>query len=129
MELLPTPIGWLTLLVVAAGIAIGWLVFGRKPVPSVAPAGNAITVAGRNELYGNAVNNTLVVQPVLALSSATVTNDAKGIDGFVHLFTTAIAGFSVEGRKAQTGYVRSYAVTMVLGVLVVGAVLILGLAA
>ena len=53
----------------------------------------------------------------------------QGVDGFVHLVSTAISGFSVEGRKAQTGYVRTYAVTMVLGVLVVGAVLILGLAA
>ncbi|MBK8445376.1 MAG: NADH-quinone oxidoreductase subunit L [Micropruina sp.] len=129
VELLPTPIGWLTMLVVAGGIGIGWLVFGRKPVPAVAPAGNAITVAGRNELYGNAVNDVLVANPVMVLSRGAVATDAKGVDGFVHLVSTAISGFSVEGRKAQTGYVRTYAVTMVLGVLVVGAVLILGLAA
>ena len=33
------------------------------------------------------------------------------------------------GRRVQNGYVRSYALTMVLGVLLVGVVLILGLGA
>ena len=128
VELLPTPIGWLTMLVVAAGVLIGWLVFGRKPIPAVAPEGNAITVAGRNELYGNAVNDTLVVTPVLGMSRGAVATDAKALDGFVQLFGSAVSGLSVQGRRAQNGYVRSYALTMVLGVLLVGAVLILGLA-
>ena len=58
-----------------------------------------------------------------------VATDAKALDGFVGVITTALGGLSVGGRKVQNGYVRSYALTMVLGVLVVGAVLILGLAA
>ena len=69
----------------------------------------------------------LVVQPVLGLSRAAVATDAKGIDGFVDLLSNAIGGVSVGGRRAQNGYVRSYALTMVLGVVAVGAVLILGL--
>ncbi|MFT3860858.1 NADH-quinone oxidoreductase subunit L [Micropruina sp.] len=129
VELLPTPIGWLTMLVVAAGVLVGWLVFGRRPIPSVAPDGNVLAVAGRNELYGNAVNDTLVVGPVLGLSRAAVAADAKAFDGFVNLFSNALGGLSVGARKAQNGYVRSYALTMVLGVLLVGVVLILGLGA
>ena len=129
VELLPTPIGWLTMLVVAAGVLIGWLVFGRKPIPAVAPLGNPLAVAGRNDLYGDAINDTLVVQPVLGLSRAAVATDAKALDGFVGVLTTMIGGLSVAGRRGQNGYVRSYALTMVLGVLLVGAVLILGLAA
>jgi len=103
-------------------------VFGRKPIPAVAPEGNAITVAGRNELYGNTVNDVLVVQPVLGMARGAVTADDKALDGFGHLLGMGIGGLSVEGRKAQNGYVRSYALTMVLGVLLVGAVLIVGLA-
>ena len=129
VELLPTPIGWLTMLVVAAGVFVGWWVFGRKPIPAVAPQGNVLAVAGRNELYGNAVNDTLVVKPVLGMSRAAVAADAKAFDGFVNLLANALGGLSVGGRRVQNGYVRSYALTMVLGVLLVGVVLILGLGA
>ena len=129
VELLPTPIGWLTMLVVAAGVFVGWWVFGRKPIPAVAPQGNVLAVAGRNELYGNAVNDTVVVKPVLGMSRAAVAADAKAFDGFVNLLANALGGLSVGGRRVQNGYVRSYALTMVLGVLLVGVVLILGLGA
>ncbi len=129
VELLPTPIGWLTMLVVAAGVFVGWWVFGRKPIPAVAPQGNVLAVAGRNELYGNAVNDTLVVKPVLGMSRAAVAADAKAFDGFLNLLANALGGLSVGGRRVQNGYVRSYALTMVLGVLLVGVVLILGLGA
>jgi NADH-quinone oxidoreductase subunit L len=128
VALLPTAVGWATMLVVAGGVAVAWLLFGRRPIPAVAPDGNPITVAGRNDLFGDALNDALVVQPVLGLSRAVVATDAKGIDGLVHTVSTAIGGLSVGGRRAQNGYVRSYALTMVLGVLAVGVVLILGLA-
>ena len=36
---------WATMIVVAAGVLVAWLVFGRRPIPAQAPAGNAITVA------------------------------------------------------------------------------------
>ncbi len=129
VPLLPTPVGWATMLVVAGGVLVGWLVFGRRPIPSVAPTGNPLAVAGRNDLFGDAVNETLVVRPALALSRAAVATDDKGIDGFVRTVSDTLGGLSVGGRRTQTGYVRSYALTMVLGCVVVGAVLILGLAA
>ena len=128
VALLPTMVGWATMLVVAAGVAVAWLVFGRRPIPAVAPEGNPLAVAGRNDLFGDDLNDALVVQPVLGLSRAAVATDAKGIDGVVHTISTAIGGLSVGGRRVQNGYVRSYALTMVLGVLAVGVVLILGLA-
>ena len=66
---------------------------------------------------------------MLGLSRASLATDAKALDGFVGVLTTVLGGLSVGGRRVQNGYVRSYALTMVLGALVVGAVLILGLAA
>ena len=129
VPLLPTPVGWATMLGVAGGVLVGWLVFGRRPIPSVAPTGNPLAVAGRNDLFGDALNEALVVRPVLGLSRAAVATDDKGIDGFVRTVTDTLGGLSVGGRRTQTGYVRSYALTMVLGCVVVGAVLILGLAA
>ena len=129
VELLPTPIGWLTMLVVAAGVLIGWLVFGRKPIPAVAPLGNPLAVAGRNDLYVDATPAPGVAQPVGGGPRGAGAPHPKALDGFVGVLTTMIGGLSVAGRKGQNGYVRSYALTMVLGVLLVGAVLILGLAA
>ncbi len=128
VSLLPTVVGWSTMIVVAAGVLISWMVFGRKPVPAVAPSGNPITVAGRNDLFGDALNEALVVQPVLGMSRSAVATDDKAIEGFVHTLSTGIAGLSVAARGTQTGYVRSYALTMVLGVVAVGVVVILGLA-
>lgn len=127
VSLLPTVVGWATMIVVVAGVLVAWLVFGRRPIPVEAPTGNAITVAGRNDLFGDALNDALVVQPVMGMSRAAVANDAKTIEGFVHTLSTGIAGFSVVGRGTQTGYVRSYALTMVLGVVAIGVVVILGL--
>ena len=128
VSLLPTVVGWSTMIVVAAGVLISWMVFGRKPIPAVAPSGNPITVAGRNDLFGDALNDALVVQPVLGMSRTAVATDGKAIEGFVHTLSTGIAGLSVAARGTQTGYVRSYALTMVLGVVAVGVVVILGLA-
>src|ERR1700730_11045820 len=41
------------LAVVAAGIAIAYRVYGTRPVPAEAPAGSAVTVAARQDLYGD----------------------------------------------------------------------------
>ena len=45
----------------------------------------------------------------------------RTFDGAGHAFQ----GLSTQLRRLQTGYTRNYALTMLLGVLVVGAVLIL----
>ena len=47
------------------------------------------------------------------------------IDRMVDGGAQAFGGLSTQMRRLQTGYARSYALTMVLGALVVGAVLIL----
>ena len=64
---------------VGGALLVGWLVFGRKQIPAVAPQGNPLAVAGRNDLFGDAINDTLVVQPVLGLSRAAVATDAKAL--------------------------------------------------
>ena len=126
LSLVPTPVGWMTMAVVALGVVAAWLVFGRGSIPVTAPAtNNPITLAGRNVLFGDQVNDFLFVTPATAMATAVDTTDAKGIDRMVDGGAQAFGGLSTQMRRLQTGYARSYALTMVLGALVVGAVLIL----
>ncbi len=126
VSLVPGPIGWLTLLVVAAGIALAWWIFGTKPVPDVAPASsNPFTVAGRNDVFGDLVNDTLVVQPTLVLARGLVANDDRIIDAGADGLAGMVSGLSSQTRRLQTGQVRTYALTMTIGVLAVGVVMIL----
>jgi NADH-quinone oxidoreductase subunit L len=119
----------LTLVVVAVGVVIGWRQYAMREVPVVAPTQvSAITVAARNDLYGDAVNEALFMRPGQHLTRTLVWTDNKVIDGAVNGTAAGIGGLSARMRRWQTGYVRSYALTMLLGVVVVGAVLALGVA-
>jgi len=116
----------LTLVLVAAGVAIAYLVFGRQPIPEVAPASkNPFTVTGRNVLFGDQVNDAVVVGPTYAVSRAMDTIDRSALDGGVDGLARAFGGLSTQVRKLQTGYARSYALTMMTGVVLAAVVLIL----
>jgi NADH-quinone oxidoreductase subunit L len=126
MSLVPGPIGWATLAIVAVGVGLSWWMFGTRPVPEVAPvSSNPFTVAGRNDLFGDAVNDTLVVQPTMVLARGLVANDDKVIDIGADGLGAMFAGLSTQTRKLQTGQVRTYALTMTIGALLVGLVFIL----
>nr|NLI50546.1 NADH-quinone oxidoreductase subunit L [Propionibacterium sp.] len=121
-----TPIGGVTIAVVAAGVALGWYVFGRNPIPKVAPASrNPFTLVGRNVLYGDLINDSVAVKPTYALGRAAVATDDAALDGAVDGLARGFGGLSVVVRKLQTGYARSYALTMTTGVLLAAVVLIL----
>ncbi|MFS0883960.1 NADH-quinone oxidoreductase subunit L [Aeromicrobium sp. 179-A 4D2 NHS] len=122
---LPLPVIVITLivlLVVAAGVAVAWLVYGRREIAGEAPSDAQVSVptrAGRAELYGNHVNDALVVRPATHLTRALVWADAKLIDGFVTGSADRIGEVAGELRRPQTGFVRSYALTVLGGALVV----------
>lgn len=128
VSLVPTAVGLATMAVVAAGVVLSWLVFGRRPVPLTAPATrDPLTIAGRNALYGDRVNDVVVVRPTYATASALEVTDRRGIDAAVDGTARAFGGLSTQVRRLQSGYVRGYALTMLFGVLIVGVVLILAL--
>ncbi|NNG18000.1 NADH-quinone oxidoreductase subunit L [Naumannella sp. ID2617S] len=122
-----SPIGIATLVAVAIGVLLGWLVFGRgQDVPTYAPSGNALERAARADLYGDAINDVMVVGPTMGMARGIATIDEKGVDGLVNGTAATVGGLSTQLRRLQTGYVRSYALMMVGGAALVGAVLILG---
>jgi NADH-quinone oxidoreductase subunit L len=97
--------------VTLAGIVIAWLLFRDGTNPQEQPAGPLVTAARKN-LYGDAVNEALVEKPGKYLTRALVYLDTKGIDGLVNGLAAAVGGGSGRLRRAQTGFVRSYALSM-----------------
>jgi len=129
-ESVPTPLPTafyiaFTLVVVVIGAVIGWVMYARKEVPIEAPRGNVLTRAARQDLYGDAVNNVLVVQPTYRTAEALTTFDTKAVDGFVGGVTSFVGDLAVRLRRSQTGFVRSYALSMVGGVFIIVLALIL----
>ncbi len=99
-----------TLAVVAVGVFIAYWFIGRRPVPVTPPMPvPAIVTLARNDVGGNAVNETLFARPGIWLSRASVYADAKGVDGLVNGSAAALGGLSGRWRHWQNGYVRSYA--------------------
>jgi NADH-quinone oxidoreductase subunit L len=109
-------IPWLTIGLSLVGVLIAWLAVGRRDVPVVAPDPVSFPVrAARKDLYGNALNEALVARPGTWLARALVYVDNKGVDGLVNGIAAALGGSSGRLRRMQTGFVRSYAATMLGG--------------
>jgi NADH-quinone oxidoreductase subunit L len=110
----------LAVVVVAVGVAIAWFTIGKRPVERTAPTDVSFaTRAARQDLYGDAVNDTLVVRPGKSLVGALVVADRVGVDGTLMGGVTATGFVGQLLRRAQNGYVRSYAVSIMGGVLLV----------
>ena len=115
-----------TLAVVAVGVFIAYWFIGRRPVPVVAPMPvPAIVSLARADVGGNAINETLFARPGIWLSRMSVYADSKGIDGAVNGTAALLGGLSGRWRHWQNGFVRSYALSMFAGTLVVIVMLIL----
>ncbi|MFD8596448.1 NADH-quinone oxidoreductase subunit L [Kitasatospora sp. NPDC059646] len=102
----------------AAGVGLAWLKYGRSPVPVQAPRGSLLTRAARRDLLQDDFNHAVLVRPGTALAATLVFFDSKGLDGFVNGLAAAIGGLSGRLRRIQTGYVRTYALSMFGGTLV-----------
>jgi NADH-quinone oxidoreductase subunit L len=120
-----TPVSGGALALVIVGAAIAWAMYRRREVPVTAPVGSPLTVAARKELYGNAINESLLMRPGQWLTRLSVYFDNRGVDGLVNTLAAALGGTSGRLRRVENGFVRSYALLMFLGaVLLVGALLL-----
>jgi len=117
---LPIPVIMaLTLALVAAGAYLAWVRYAKDVVPEVAPRGSVLTRAARQDLYQDAVNEGLFMRPGIHLTRGLVYADAKGIDGAAGGLAALVGGFSSRLRRLQNGYARSYALTMLSGVVAI----------
>ena len=119
----------LTVALSAVGALVAWLLIGRKPVPVQRPQRvSPVVRAARADLYGNALNNGLVVLPTRFLTRGLVTVDRKGVDGAVNGIAGMLGYGSSRMRRWQTGFVRSYALSMLAGgVLLIAALMAVGM--
>jgi NADH-quinone oxidoreductase subunit L len=118
-------IGIVTFILVLAGIGIAYLQYGRRRVPAVAPAASPLVVAARRDLLGDAFNESVFMRPGQYLTRLLVFFDNRGVDGFVNGFAAFVGGTSGRFRRTQTGFVRSYALSMFGGVVLLVAALLL----
>jgi NADH-quinone oxidoreductase subunit L len=119
-----TPAGITAVVLALIGVALAWLIYGRVPVPETAPRGNPLVVAARKDLYGDAINESLLMRPGQWLTRLSVYFDNRGVDGLVNSLAAAVGGTSGRWRKLQTGFVRSYALSMFFGAAVLVALLL-----
>ncbi|TDD92851.1 NADH-quinone oxidoreductase subunit L [Saccharopolyspora karakumensis] len=119
----------LTVAISALGAVIAWLVVGRKPVPVERPAKvSPVVRAARADLGGNALNDLVAVRPTFGLTKGLLAVDRKGVDGTVSGIAALLTFSSGRMRRWQTGFVRSYALSMLFGgVVVIAALMAVGI--
>ncbi|MFE4397016.1 MULTISPECIES: NADH-quinone oxidoreductase subunit L [Streptomycetaceae] len=123
--LAPLTVTLLTTACMLAGVGLAYLVYGRSPVPVVPPVGSPLTRAARRDLLQDDFNHAVLVRPGSALAAALVFFDSRGLDGVVNGLAAGIGGLSGRLRRVQNGYVRSYALSMFGGTLVLVAMTLL----
>jgi NADH-quinone oxidoreductase subunit L len=113
----------LTMLVTVAGAGLAIALFRNGTALAEQPAGPIVTAARRN-LYLDAVNETIIEAPGRYLTRALVFLDSRGVDGLVNGLAAVIGGSSSRLRRLQTGFVRSYAMSILGGALLVVAAML-----
>lgn len=101
-----------TVVVLLIGVGLAWLQYGRKPVPVVAPRGSLLTRAARRDLGQDDFNHVVLVRGGEHLTRSLVYVDHTLVDGVVNGTAASVGGLSGRLRKLQTGYARTYAVSM-----------------
>ncbi|MFF3546458.1 NADH-quinone oxidoreductase subunit L [Streptomyces platensis] len=114
-----------TIVVLLIGVGIAWLMYGRKPVPALAPRGSLLTRAARRDLLQDDFNHIVFVRGGEELTGTLVQLDRTLVDGAVNGTAASMGGLSGLLRRLQTGFVRSYAVQMLGGAAVLVAATLL----
>lgn len=114
--LAPIVVTGLAMFAVAIGISIAFAKYGRKTIPASAPTDVTIwTKVARRDLLQDDFNESVFMRPGQSLTRVLAFLDKRVVDGAVSgvgAMTLRLAG---DLRKTQTGYVRSYALLILLG--------------
>ena len=112
----PMVVSGLALLMVAIGVAIAVMKYQLSDVDSVAPEDVSIfTRIARRDLLQDDINEALFMRPGQLLTSALVKVDESVVDGAVRGIGQMAIGSGSTLRRTQTGFVRSYAMLILVG--------------
>ena len=113
----PIVVSALALTAVAIGVSIAIAKYGRgKAIPAVAPSDVSLwTKVARRDLLQDEFNETLFMRPGQELTKALAVIDEKVIDGAVRGVGSITLDVASGVRKTQTGFVRSYALWIIVG--------------
>jgi NADH-quinone oxidoreductase subunit L len=110
----------IVLAVVAVGVLVAWLFVAKRDIPREAPRNVGFaTRAARNDLYGDRFNEAVLMRPGNTMVESLVAFDDGGVDRVADGSGTAAMGMSGAFARIQTGYVRSYALSVLVGALLV----------
>jgi NADH-quinone oxidoreductase subunit L len=114
-----------TLAVVAVGVWMAYRMYGRRPVPITAPpVVSGWTAAARADLYGDAFNERVLMQPGQRLTRDLVDFDDQVAEGAAQSLAEVIGAGAQWLRGWQTGFARSYALSMLAGAAVLVAAIL-----
>jgi NADH-quinone oxidoreductase subunit L len=119
-----SPVVLAVITVVVALLGVAGAVAAFRTVPAVQPVGSPVTVAVRRNLFADAFNETVLMRPGQWLTRLFVFLDNRGVDGAVNGLGASVGGGSSRLRRIQTGFVRSYALSMLVGSVAVVVVLL-----
>jgi NADH-quinone oxidoreductase subunit L len=126
LALSPLAMSGITVVVVLIGVGIAYALIARDRIPVVAPQRvSPFTKAARVDLDGDALNEAVFMRPGQYLTRSMVYVDNRGVDGAVNGLAALVGGTSGRIRRWQSGFVRSYALSMLGG----SAVIVLALLA
>ena len=119
----PVVLSIITIVVVLLGV--GGAVVAYRQVPKVRPEGvSPVTRAARANVFADAFNEAFLMRPGQWLTRALVYFDNRAVDGTVNGMAAGFGGASSRLRRTQSGFVRSYALSMLAGAVAVVAVLL-----
>jgi len=99
-------------------IGAGFALIKYRTVPSEAPLDvTPFTIAARKDLYQDSFNEAVLMRPGQGLTNTLIKTDNNVIDGVVRSIGWTLGTLSGAAKIIQNGYVRSYALVMVLGTL------------
>jgi NADH-quinone oxidoreductase subunit L len=107
-------------------LALGVVVIGAafaitkyRTVSETAPEDvSVLTKAARKDLYQDVLNDKVLVAPGTLLTAGLVATDDRVIDGGVRFVGSFLGATSDALRKVQNGFVRSYALLMLAGLVI-----------
>jgi NADH-quinone oxidoreductase subunit L len=116
-ELLPPiVVSGLALTMVVIGVAIAVMKYQLSEVDVVAPENvTEFTHFARRDLLQDEINEALFMRPGQVITSALVKFDQSVVDGAVRGIGQMAIGSGSTLRKTQTGFVRSYAMLILIG--------------